>query len=100
MDPVSLALTVIGLPAALTMTFKSLRKTVESIKYAKHELRDLEEEVDLFAGIFDSFLDACDEASLETEGASMIKRHLRSWTEKVMEGFENLLDRVQAPLLK
>ncbi|CAN9174367.1 unnamed protein product [Alternaria alternata] len=96
MDPVSLALTVIGLPAALTMTFKSLRKIVESIKYAKRELRDLEEEVDLFAGIFDSFLDACDEASLETEGASIIKRHLRSWTEKVMEGFENLLERVQA----
>ena len=96
MDPASLALTVIGLPAALTVTFNSLRETVESIRYAKRELRDLEKEIDLFAGIFDSFLDACDEASLETEGASRIKRNLRSWTERLMEGFKNLLHRVQA----
>ncbi|KAH8642440.1 hypothetical protein IG631_05382 [Alternaria alternata] len=96
MDPVSLTIGIIGLPAALTMTFKSLRKTVKSIKYAKRELRDLEEEIDLFVDIYDSFLDACDEASQDIEGASKIKRHLRSWTRKVMEGFRNLLHRVQA----
>jgi hypothetical protein len=96
MEPVGLTLTVISLPAALTMTFKSLRKTVKSIKYAKRELQDLDEEINLFADIYDTFLDACDEASLDIEGASRIKRHLRSWTEKVKEGFRNLLHRVQA----
>ncbi|CAG5158502.1 uncharacterized protein ALTATR162_LOCUS5112 [Alternaria atra] len=96
MEPISLALGIIGLPAAFSVIVKELRKTVKSIRYAKRELQALDEEIDLFAGSYDDFLDTCDEASLSTKGTQDIKRHLISWTGKVMEGFDDLLSKVQA----
>jgi hypothetical protein len=96
MDPISLTIGVIGLPVAIISTVKILRKTVQSVENAQPELLNLVKETDLFAGVYDAFLDVLDEDFSSKEGATKIKRDLMSYTKKLMKGFENLRHQVQA----
>jgi len=96
LEGVGIAIGIVGLSTVLATTVRKIRKTVQDIKYAQGDLREVEKEVRLFSRIYDDFLDACDEASSTTKNASKIKVSLISWTRKTIKGFENLLDKVEA----
>lgn len=88
MDPVSLAIAILGLPAVLVQTAKMLRKIVKSIKYAEREVLDLAREMEWFDGTCDRFAPCANETS-------EIVGHLRSWSKKAKAGYEELLSKVQ-----
>jgi hypothetical protein len=96
MDPISLTIGVIGLPLALVATFKMIQETFQSIKYAQRDLQGVDDTIDLFAGTYNDFLDVCDESSSSTEGVLKAKLRLKSLTQKTINGFQHVLDKVQA----
>jgi hypothetical protein len=96
MDPASLTIGIIGLSTVLVTTVKKIQETVQDLKWAQRDLCDVYKEVDLFAGICDDFLDACDDDPSITKQASKIKLQLKSWTKRTLRGFKNLLGKVRA----
>jgi len=96
LEAAGIAIGIVGLSTVLATTVRKIRTTVQDIHYAQGDILEVEKEVDLFARIYDDFLDACDEASSMTKNASKIKTSLISWTQKTIEGFKNLLHKVEA----
>jgi len=96
MDPASLTIGIIGLSTVLLTTARKLRETVQDVRYAQGDLSDVLEETDLFAGTCDDFLDVCDEDPLNSERTQKLKLQLKSWTTRTVQGFDSLLDKVQA----
>ena len=96
MDPASLTIGIIGLSTVLLKTARKLRETVQDIRYARGDLSDVFVEIDLFAGTCDDFLDVCDEDPSISERTQKLKLQLNSWTTRTVQGFDSLLDKVQA----
>lgn len=95
MDPASLTIGIFGLSTVLLATVRKLKETVQDVWYAKDDLTHVQDEMDLFAGTCDDFLDMCDEDPSISEHTTKLKLQLTSWTIKTIQGFETLLGKVQ-----
>jgi hypothetical protein len=77
---------------------RALRKMIRSVKYARREIVNLSDEIDMFAALYQSLKTTYDRK--RNNGASICTsfpmRKLTSWTESVKRSFEALVDKVEA----
>lgn len=100
MEPFSVAAAAITLCPLFIQTARQLRSAAKSIMYARSELEDLTDEMNMFSVLYDQFIQVTEERikkkkKKKTHAASARKR-LVSWADSAKYDFEKLAQRVDA----
>lgn len=86
----------ITLGAELVRISGSLRKAVRSIRYARRDIESLAEEIGLFSGLYENFLDACPLSSGSEAHSPSSNERLISWTRAAIRDYKKLRKEVGA----
>lgn len=73
-----------------------LRKIVKSVKYARRDISKTAQEMSMFAGLLEDFLDICVGNSASNTEIYSLSESLISWTTSATHGLRKLLKKVRA----
>ncbi|KAH7068719.1 hypothetical protein FB567DRAFT_457014, partial [Paraphoma chrysanthemicola] len=73
-----------------------LRKTFRAIRSAPHDVDKLAKEMEIFAGLYEDFLEICSSGGKHDARSVSAVKLLTAWARKAIEGIRKLLERVQA----
>jgi hypothetical protein len=82
-------------PIVISIT-RSLRKGYKSVKYARRELEELTNDMDVFTDLYSEFLKACSTRQKHRKRIFSTKKKLVAWTERAIRDFKELLYKVDA----
>ncbi|KAH7083377.1 hypothetical protein BKA63DRAFT_152011 [Paraphoma chrysanthemicola] len=75
---------------------RSLRNTFETIRHAPRDVNKLAKEMEIFAGLYEDFLEVCPSDGKHGARSAAAIKLLTAWAEKAIIGISKLLAQVQA----
>jgi hypothetical protein len=75
---------------------RSLRKTFRAIRSAPRDVDKLVKEMEIFAGLYEDFLEICSSGEKHDARSISAVKLLAAWARKAIKGMTKLLERVQA----
>jgi hypothetical protein len=86
----------ITLTAELVRLSSSIRKAIKKMRYARTEVENLADEIEIFTDLYFDLLNACRTGPQTSKRASISIERLKIWVAGATESFEELLCRVEA----
>jgi len=96
MEPFSAAAAAVALCPIVIGIAQELRVAYKKITYARQELEELVNEMDIFSDLYTEFLRVCSTRKRHRRSVSSAKRKLVSWTKHAIEDFRMLAHKVDA----
>ncbi|KAI4646012.1 hypothetical protein J4E93_005591 [Alternaria ventricosa] len=96
MEPFSAAAAAVALCPIVIGIAKELRVAYKKITYARQELEELVNEMDIFTDLYTEFLKVCSTRKKHRRSVSSAKRKLVSWTKHAIADFKTLAHKVDA----
>jgi hypothetical protein len=96
MDPFSTAAAAVALGPIIIGITREVRNAYKSVKYARRELEELVNEMDIFTDHYSEFLKACSTRKKHRKRVWSAKTKLVSWAQRAIFDFKELLYKVDA----
>jgi hypothetical protein len=86
----------VPLTAELVRLSSSIRKAIKKMRYARTEVENLADEIEIFTDLYFDLLNTCRIGPQTSKRATISIERLKIWVEGAIERFEELLCRVEA----